>query len=159
MNDNLSFLLKEWTNRIKCAVESKYLVPLWWIVMQLSISICVVGSLICNQNDNYMSYWWSYFYSDICNSVALIACTACGRSYLCSYKVLSYDRCAYCCGCVMNMAYYSWHVCIDCRLWNGQRSWGQWVLCFPWRNDSIEVDCTRGRHMKHFPPSTYISGG
>ena len=25
--------------------------PLWWIVMQLSVSMCVIGSLICNQND------------------------------------------------------------------------------------------------------------
>ena len=94
MNDNLSFLLKEWTNRIKCAVESKYLVPLWWIVMQLSVSMCVVGSLICNQNDNYMSYWRSYFYSVYAIRLLLLwsgTCTACGRSYLCSYKVLSHD--------------------------------------------------------------------
>jgi len=49
-------------------------------------------------------------------------------------------------------------VCIDCRLWNGQRSWGQWVLCFSWRNDSIEVDCTGGRCMKHLtpPPPVYF---
>jgi len=26
-------------------------VPLWWIVMQLSVSMCVIGSLICNKND------------------------------------------------------------------------------------------------------------
>jgi len=31
--------------------------------MQLYEPMCVIGSLVCNQNTNYMSYWWSYFYS------------------------------------------------------------------------------------------------
>ena len=93
-----------------------------------------------------------------------------GGTILCLLRWLSYaikgliniqtSLCRY----VMNVIRYSfsiWHVCIDCRLWNGQRFGRQWVLCFPWRNDSSQVDCTRGRHMKHLLPRThtfYIGG-
>ena len=51
MNDNLSFLLKERTKHNKCCSGIKVTFPLWWIVMQLSVSKGVVGSLICNQNN------------------------------------------------------------------------------------------------------------
>jgi len=34
-----------------CSGIKKQHVPLWWIVTQLSLSMCVIGSLICNQND------------------------------------------------------------------------------------------------------------